>query len=418
MRPRGPVLGLGLAVGVIAVATLTPNVHAGPAVARWCLFCGERGLSDAVLNVGLFAPFGAALAGLGRGAARAAAAGAGLSAVIELLQVDIVPGRDASVGDVVWNTAGALAGALAVRAAARLAAARVPVQRALLVGWVAVSAGAWAGTGLLFRPAPPRSVYFGQWTPDLAHLERYGGRVLAARLGPLELPPARLPDTVRALLVAGAPLRARVVAGAPPPRLAPVVSVYDDRQREVWLLGAERTDLVLRYRMRAAAVGLDQPDVRLRGAFRGVAPGDTVAFEAALEGRGACLRAGALRGCTPGFSAGRGWALLFYPERAAGAARAVDAAWMAGWAAPLGLLAPSVAEGLAAGGAAGAALVALSHVTGLTGPGVAELLGLMAGLGMGLVARFGAGLAARLRVRRLHDRVRRAAASAPGRQRS
>jgi glycopeptide antibiotics resistance protein len=64
---------------------------------------------NAVGNVILFAPFGGALALLGRRHLAATLAGLALSAAIETIQLAI-PGRTTSTADVVWNTLGAALG--------------------------------------------------------------------------------------------------------------------------------------------------------------------------------------------------------------------------------------------------------------------------------------------------------------------
>lgn len=140
---------------LVAIAAITLTPRSGEVtVTTLCLICGRRGAADAALNLLLFVPLGWLAAGrlarsrrgaaYGRTAAVGIAAGALASLTIELLQLPI-PGRDASVGDLAFNTLGAGVGAvvgrfaIAPRAApggraARLAAATGGGAAAILLG--------------------------------------------------------------------------------------------------------------------------------------------------------------------------------------------------------------------------------------------------------------------------------------------
>ena len=94
---------------MILAVTLTPMPHQAAQVALtgpFCLACGDGGGADFVLNIALFLPLGAALAAAGLRARTVVLLGLALSAGVELLQFSVIPGRDATVGDVVANTAG------------------------------------------------------------------------------------------------------------------------------------------------------------------------------------------------------------------------------------------------------------------------------------------------------------------------
>ena len=65
---------------------------------------------ESVANVLLFMPFGAALAFRGLPLGRAAGYGLALSVAIEVSQLLVIPGRTASVDDVLLNTLGAALG--------------------------------------------------------------------------------------------------------------------------------------------------------------------------------------------------------------------------------------------------------------------------------------------------------------------
>lgn len=351
-RAWGPLLLLSLLA--IGLATLTPGGASAHGTGRVsaCLLCGERGAADAVLNVLLFVPLGMAL-GLSprRRWLILALVPPVLSLAVEAVQL-LLPARQSALGDLVANSAGGWLGLAGTRL--RAAWLRPAPRRAFRLGaaWVAGAVGALLVTGWLLQPSFPESVWYGQWTAELGHLEAYRGRVLEARIGNRALPSRRLDDPAeaRALLAAGAPVRVRFVAGPPPPGVAPVFSIFDERRREILLLGADGRDLVLRYRTRALEARFDQPDLRLRGAFRNVAPGDTLELTVHRPvDAGFCARLrmpASVRASRCGLrdSVGRGWALLRYPARVARGPRPLlDFLWGALLALPAGwwLLPPS-----------------------------------------------------------------------------
>jgi glycopeptide antibiotics resistance protein len=93
--------------------TLTPT--GGPNDVQWLPWTDPNTV-NAVGNVLLFAPLGAALRLVGRGRGATALAAFALSASIEALQL-LIPGRTTSTADVIWNTLGAVLGwRLAARA--------------------------------------------------------------------------------------------------------------------------------------------------------------------------------------------------------------------------------------------------------------------------------------------------------------
>ncbi len=357
----------------------------GPFVA--CIVCGERGLADVLLNTIMFLPLGALLALRGvplRGTAFAALV---LSVLIEGVQIPL-EGRDASLGDVVFNTVGGVAGFVLARVMVSLL---VPGSRAT---WASVAAamlvlGIIGGTGFLLQPAFPDSVYWGQWTANLGHLQWYRGRVRQASIGDLALPSRRLDDSrrVRHLLLAGERLDVRSVAGRSVSGLAPLFSIFDDRQREIVLLGPDHDDLVWRYRTRASAWTLDQPDLRLPGTFSRVAAGDTMRVAVWREARGYCLALNDARTCGLGFTAGRGWAILLYAERFPPWLKvALDVGWLAGLLALVGLAGGPRSALIAGGAAIGIGLGGIAPLTGLVASPPIEWVGAGLGLaaGMGL----------------------------------
>src|SRR3989441_1992834 len=380
---RAPRLAIVVSLLAILAVTLFPSGDEKGEPMLRCIVCGERGVADVVINVILFVPFGAALSVTGTRLSRVCLVAALFSGAIELTQL-FVPGRDSSLSDVLSNTTGAAVGyALAHYAprirlsagAARLASAGAAALPALVV----------AATGLLLRPALPHSIYYGQWTPNLRYLEWYRGHVLAARLGAVELPPRRLTntDTVRALLLAGAPLRVVATAGPEVPALAPLVSVYDEHRREIFLLGPDRHDLVVRYRTRATAWRLDQPDLRISDALTPIRSGDTLTITLWRQAEGYCVLLNDVRTCRLNFSAGHGWAMLLYPESFPAWLRwLLNAGWLGGLLLPVGYCARS-RRGLWIGGALLLSLGVMPPLLGLLPASLAQWLGGLTGAAVG-----------------------------------
>jgi len=379
-RARGPGLALA-AVGIAVVLGLTLTPDSGPDTGtfRWCVLCGDGGAADFIANVALFVPLAAGLVLAGMRGRTIVAAAFVLSALIETLQLWI-PGRESTLGDIISNTSGAALVVLAWHFWAR--------RRSLAGGALAAAAMlvALAGAGLALRPSLPASAWYGQWTAALAQFETYGGRVLRVDLDGAPLPDGPLPDarSVRDSLAGGATLRVLAVAGPRTRTLAPLFGIADGVQREILELGADRDDLVLRVRRRAADLGLDAPDLRWRGALAGVQPGDTLALLARRAGGGWCLAVNGRERCGLAFAAGRAWALVHAMSGLPAAAQAaLDCAFMALLALPVGALLKRNAAGaavalLALGGAA-----VLPVLVGLSPTPAIQLAASYAGLAAG-----------------------------------
>ncbi|MDT8342061.1 MAG: VanZ family protein, partial [Longimicrobiales bacterium] len=357
-----------------------------------CLFCGSRGLSDAVLNAVMFLPLGLLL-GVRRGVGAALLAGFVVSAGIETAQLFLV-GRNAALGDVVWNTVGTGLGARLVgvlRGCLRTDSGRAAA------GPAAVGLGALylLAAGLLLAPRGTDARYFGQWTADLFYLDHYRGTLLDARLdgapvprGPYAPGPAAGGGSPRAALEGDFTLEAVVVKGPPPHGVAPVVSIYDGWQREILLLGAHREDLVFRERTRAQAVGLDFHDLRLRDALAPFAVGDTLTIGARRTDGVLCLRVDAGEVCGVGMTPGRTWGLLMNLEGAPPWFRTLlDALWMATLFVLVGVVGGGVRRTLLAGAAAVLAVLMVVAATPLVPGPWLDWAGLTLGVLAGAAAR-------------------------------
>jgi len=359
LRRWRPLLGLAWACGV-ALLTLggaDASVASPSGVSeRVCLVCGTRGTADALLNVVLFVPLGVVLGGSRHALLAAAALGLTASLGIELTQIGIA-GRDASVSDLLWNTAGAVAGVAVHRGVARRVHRRLRGGAAL---WGLAVAAGLAAAGVLQTPLPTDDDYWGQWTPDLGSMPQYEGEVLEATLNGVAMPLGRLrrPRPHVETLSGGWSLSGSVVVGSAPARVSPILSIYDGHQREILLLGAHRDDLVFRQRTLAQKLRFDAPDHRIVDAFSGLSVGDTVSLGATAGDEGVCIGVGGRWRCAVGLPPGRTWGLLLYAEGPPEWFREiVDFGWLALLFLPAGLLAADRREAMmgAALGLAGAA---------------------------------------------------------------
>ena len=300
---------------------------------------GLPSTADLLRNLALFAPLGAALALGGLRLRGALAAALAFASALELAQL-FVAGRYAAPSDVAANGLGAALGAWAAGALARLGPA-ASLARAGMLG--ALGAGCTLlATALLAAPTLPEGRYFAHWVPALAHFAPYSGRLERATLDGRSLAHGPLPDSagVRGQLAQPYRLSLRLVPAEPPAALAALFMLSDDRDREVLLVGLERDDVVLHFRDRATALGLETLALSADRALAEARPGVPIELEIARAGERATLRLGRGPPVTLGNTLGRGWALVApsLPRSAAGRA-ALDAAWTAAlWLLPgLGL---------------------------------------------------------------------------------
>jgi hypothetical protein len=265
-----------------------------------------------------------------------------------------------------------------VRTANRWLRPAEPTAARLAIAAAAVFTGVVTVTGLLLAPHWPPTAYWGLWTPELGHLDWYRGQVQEVRIGSLMAPSGPLPnqEEIHVALQRGDPIRIRAVAGPPVRNLAALFAVYDERQHEIILLGPEAGDLVFRYRARALVIGLDQPDLRLRGALDGTLPGDSLVVEYRWTADGVCLAVtGRSSACGLGFTPGRGWSLLQYEGRIPEWLLAgLDAAWVLAFTLPVGYWRSRRRDSVIAGGLVAFALLVMPPLVGLHTATVWELL--------------------------------------------
>ena len=331
-----------MAVGIV---TLTPRSgSARNASGPMCILCGELGGVDFVLNVLLFVPLGVVLLPFARRVLPATLLGLATSTFIEALQLHIVAGRDAALGDVIANTIGAALGAwLCANASALWApAAKHRWTRPLAWGFTVA-----ATLGL--------SAY--------AVVPRFRGESIAVQFQPVRHGYATFEGTLLRMSVAGVPVRpamwlrkaehpdifshaapsvsAVLQAGPSVANIAPIARLSSPSV-EGFMIARRGNDLVYRFLSGARNLRLRAPLYVLPGAFAEPAGTATPDSLSAVVDRGTvhldvCHADGR---CTSGLSAvsvDRGW-MLFAPwDIASGRVIAtLSALWMGALFLPLG----------------------------------------------------------------------------------
>lgn len=289
-----------------------------------------------LLNIALFVPFGAALAwGRAfslRNATRALVAALAVSTVIELAQLSVTTGRDASLSDIVANALGGVLGASAAHEGTWSVATwrRLSWMLGLAASAVLVF-GQWA-----LKPAVPRSTYYVQWLPQRPAYVPFNGRLQSFALDSLRLTPGgvlqagTLPDE---FFEGRMHLRARVTPGTAPHGIA-LIARLSLASGEVAMLGRTEDALVFRYRANATGAGFRSPIFALSGAFPAELPDAALQLDAALGPGRATLSASDDRGVRQSRSfaitTARTWALLLpWNVAVGGSGQLFDAAWLA-----------------------------------------------------------------------------------------
>jgi hypothetical protein len=260
-------------LGIIA-ATATPAAGRGSDGPPWCMSCpifGERAGVDIVLNVLLYMPIGAGLALSRRTVGHIALIAFAIASAIETLQVSVIPGRFASISDVITNTAGALLAVAAVRhgravleptpaRSRQLAVFAAALMLAVLhvTMWMQRPVPVPASMSTLWRPSPPRDGDGGaHGTSRIAYVVLDGrahpGRM---RLAPNEI--ARLAARERYQLELG------FVPAVDDADEDPAFELRDGQGRRVLRVRQDGRHLTADVATRARAFRLRTPTVRLR----------------------------------------------------------------------------------------------------------------------------------------------------------
>lgn len=380
-------LGFGLALAGLTLVPAGDPVGLLPGVVD----LGAPQAADVLRNLVLFAPFGFCLRLRRVGTTRAGLVSGAVSIAIELLQL-VVAGRHSSPWDVLANAAGGWLGAMCVTSARHWLRPDRETPRRLVIGAGATCLLGLGLSGLLLTPSVPDQPLFAHWSPTLAHLEPYDGRLVGIRLDRLALPhgPIRQRGAVRAALAGDFELELEAIAGAPPDGQSSLFLITDLHRRELLLIGPDGQDLVVRYRDRASALGLEPRVLRLDAALADVEAGERIDLRIERGRRELCIELRGVRFCGLGVGPGRGWSFIAPPWALPRWAReALDLAWIACLFAPLGY---AWRRGPLWGSLALAGLLllfALPRWLPLPATSVGDLASAAAGLTLGLALRLG-----------------------------
>ena len=268
-------LGL-LSVTIIAVATLPPT-SAANSPSGLCIVCGERGGADAFLNLLLFVPLGVAFRLFHLKLLVAVLGGAALTFAIELAQLALISGRDASIADLLWNTLGVVVGYAIIAELPELIKPSIKTARALVIAWTALLIALPFVFAFALTPSVTADTYYWQWTPELGGEHEYEGELIEATLDGNPAPRWNSPhsEALEAAIARGT-IGLRFVAAEPVPRRTTLFAIASERNRHLVRISIIGRDIAINVRRHSRDARFDYPIVRIRDGLRGVSAGDTV----------------------------------------------------------------------------------------------------------------------------------------------
>jgi hypothetical protein len=277
-----------------------------------CVFCGDSGGADFILNILLFLPLGFAARGLGWSWRTTMLVIVPITLAIETTQGLWLVGRDAALGDVLANSLGGAVGWLLLPIAATLIGPPTPAQASRAL-WpvVAVTIAIWLATAFGFQPAlSDAGPYVGQITHHWPYQDPFPGKVTDASLDGIAVPNDPLADLPAARHSVVLHLTAERTAAPPRHRSASLLRVVDADGVAQVTVNERDGDLLFQGLLRASHWHLHTPTWRFQGAL--ALPLHTPApLEVQMTARAVALSGAAnsyARTLTP--SIGRGWAFI------------------------------------------------------------------------------------------------------------
>jgi len=335
-----------VALALVLLATLRsePAQSDRAAETAWhCLVCGEAGVTDVLLNLLLFAPLGMGLRALGARWWTAALLALGLTLAIEAAQATLLAGRDASLGDVVANTAGGLLGWWLWGGRDRLRAATPRLARSVAAALLMASTAVWLLSAWGLQPEGSSSgPWVGQRTRVWSGHDPFPGALGLATIGDIEIP--NDPLITRPVLAKGFTLSMLLMRqdSTTPSKPVSLLRVVDGRGALQLSVAQRGEAMLVSSRVRASRWRVRTPTWRFEEAMR--MPTDVPWsmewewYHDRVELRSGATRSGSgtVTRSIP-LSVGLGWAYV-HPFAAAIGTSAPwwTAAWIALWFLPLG----------------------------------------------------------------------------------
>jgi hypothetical protein len=333
----------------IAATTLVPlpqQEWAARLTPWWCLICGEHGGQDVVNNVLLFIPFALGLRIVGLSSRAVVVTGCLVSASIEFLQWSVIPGRDASLSDVLTNTIGTLVGATLGSHRVQLVRPTPRTVVRLAACWGALWLTVQIGTALLLQPWAPADELRGFWARRVFGRPRFNGEVVSANLSGSPIPTDSQPlssEMARQIRAGRFDLQLRLRSGRSG-KWSSVVEVLGPRG-SVTAIEAIGGDLAFQPPMRSSLLRLGRPGLRIPGALS--SPGSELTLVA--RDRGSTLEAEWTSSSSPtqrvwqAIGPSLGWSLLAPFRYTYGwDTSIITMLWLAVWLIPLGYWTPHV----------------------------------------------------------------------------
>ena len=333
-----------LALCLIGYFTLRPVPEQAVAVAEtspWCIVrCGDLGRArhhpqHPAFSSARHRPRAVA------GTRAAVAIGFLCSVAIELTQLLLIAGRDASLRDVITNTLGSGLGASLVTLwrPILLCQAHTASRLATIAGHRLASRSRW---NQLRRSTIPPSVHLVRTVGTAAGTIRHLPGNRPRRPSRQDLSPSGIlangSEVRDTLLTQRYRLQASAVAEGSTEHEAPIFSIFDDQQQEILVLAQAGHTIHFRTRTRAADLELRSPSVRLEG-FP-TEPGTPVEITILRDGPRLSLSIDNSQGqrrWTSRTTVGSGWAMLLPWEYASGPEASLGSLlWLGGLLIPAG----------------------------------------------------------------------------------
>jgi hypothetical protein len=235
----------------------------------WCLICGDHGGQDVINNVLLFIPFALGLRLAGLPSRTVVVTGGLISLSVELLQWGVVPGRDASLSDVLTNTLGSFVGAMVASYRVQLLRPSKSTGVRLATCWGALWLTIQLGSALLLQPWAPAGELRGFWARRVYGHPPFDGQVLSATLSGVPIPTDSQPVTpemAQHVQNGRFDLQLRLRSGQSG-KWSSVVEVLG-RRGSVVAVEANRGDLAFQPPMRSSLLRLGRPALRIPGALQ------------------------------------------------------------------------------------------------------------------------------------------------------
>jgi len=358
----------------------------------WCLVCGDHGGQDVINNVLLFIPFALGLRLAGLPSRAVVVTGGLLSLSVELLQWGVVPGRDASLSDVLTNTLGSAVGAMVASHRGQLLRPSRSTGIRLASCWAALWLIVQLGSALLLQPWAPAGELRGLWARRVFGHPRFDGQVLSATLSGVPIPADSQPVTPEmAQQVQSGRFNLQLrLRSAQSGKWSSVVEVLGPRGSVV-AVEANRGDLAFQPPMRSSLFRLGRPALRIPGALD--SPAGTELTVLALDQRSALQAEWTSNGSShlvrQALGPSLGWSLLAPFRYTYGRETSLlTIAWLTAWLLPLGYWTRHVSGRPFLRWGAALLLVALGLglvplLTGYSPAPISEWLGALLGLAAG-----------------------------------